>query len=442
MFHPELSVNYQIAAPGFQRFFLKFACSKFSMAKLKPFKAIRPTRDMAHLVATRPVSTYKNSVLKAKLETNPYSFIHIINPEFGEIVKTKPNSRERFENIRKEFDQFCDQGILIQDERESLYLYQQTKDGHSYTGIIGGASVEEYRNDLIKKHEATLTSRESMFTEYLDVVGFNAEPVLLSYPHSEELEQIYSEIVLERPEFEFSTTDEIKHELWILPPEQTDAVLKAFESIPASYIADGHHRSASSARLAEIIANRGAAPVSGNHNYFLAFLIDENRLKILEFNRLVKSLNGMQTADFLQSLEKSFDIAQLDHAQKPEAEHQITMNLRNDWYLLTCKPEIIDDSHPVSCLDPEILTQEILTPILGITDLKTDENIEFISGNLGLNAISEPIASGKAELGFVLFPLTMDQVKRVADHQMIMPPKSTWVEPKMRSGLTIYNIKE
>lgn len=412
------------------------------MAKLKPFRAIRPTRDKAHLVATRPVYTYKNSVLKAKLESNPYSFIHIINPEFGEIVKTKPNSRERFENVKKEFDTFCREGILIQDEQEHLYLYQQTKDGHAYLGIIGGASVEEYKQDLIKKHEATLTSREAMFTEYLDVVGFNAEPVLLSYPHNEALEAIYAKIIQARPEFEFSTTDEIKHELWILDAAQTEAVLNAFEAISASYIADGHHRSASSARLAEIIEKRGDGDQAANHNYFLAFLIDENRLKILEFNRLVKSLNGMDSDELLEKLAKSFAIRQLDQAEKPSREHEITMNLRNQWYLLTCNPEIIDDSHPVACLDPEILTQEILTPILGITDLKTDENIEFISGNLGLDAISEPIASGKAELGFVLFPLTMGQVKRVADHQMIMPPKSTWVEPKMRSGLTIYNIKE
>lgn len=421
--------------------FLKFACSKSNMAKLKPFRAIRPTRDKAHLVATRPVYTYKSSVLQAKLETNPYSFIHIINPEFGEIVKTRPNSRERFENVKKEFDEFCKDGILVQDEKEHLYLYQQTKDGHAYLGIIGGASVEEYNQDLIKKHEATLTSRESMFTEYLDVVGFNAEPVLLSYPHNAKLDSLYASIMKTRPEFEFSTTDEIKHELWILDETQTQDVKDEFESISASYIADGHHRSASSARLAEIIENRGAQDFE-NHRYFLAFLIDEERLKILEFNRLVKSLNGMQSSALLEKLEKSFKVGKLDGASKPAAEHEITMNLRGDWYKLTCKPGIIDDSHPVSCLDPEILTQEILTPILGITDLKTDENIEFISGNLGLDAISNPIASGKAELGFVLFPLTMEQVKRVADHQMIMPPKSTWVEPKMRSGLTIYNIKE
>ncbi len=412
------------------------------MAKLKPFKAIRPTRDKVHLVATRPVYTYKDSVLKAKLETNPYSFIHIINPEFGEIVKTRPNSRERFLNVKKEFDNFCDLGILVQDPIETLYLYQQTKDNHAYLGIIAGASVEEYNQDLIKKHEATLTSREAMFTDYLDIVGFNAEPVLLSYPHNENLENLYAEISKERPEFEFSTTDMIKHELWMLSIPQTEAILKAFEAIPASYIADGHHRSASSAKLAEIIEERGGTPKGENHHYFLAFLIDENRLNILEFNRLVKKLNGLSDKEFLARLADSFEIEKLASARKPAHEHQITMNLKNDWYSLTCKTNIIHEEHPVTCLDPEILTQEILTPILGIEDLKTDQNIEFISGNLGLDAISKPIQAGKAEIGFVLFPLNMSQVKRVADHQMIMPPKSTWVEPKMRSGLTIYNIKE
>lgn len=412
------------------------------MAKLKPFKAIRPVRDKAHLVATRPVFTYKKSVLKAKLETNPYSFIHIINPEFGEIVKTQPNSAERFQNVKKQFDQFCAEGILVQDAEETLYLYQQTKDNHHYLGIIAGASVEEYNQDLIKKHEATLTSRETMFTNYLDIVGFNAEPVLLSFPHNESLEEIYAGIMQERPDFEFSTTDQIKHELWVLDQTQTNRVLSAFEGIKESYIADGHHRSASSARLAEILAQRNEAGLGENHKYFLAFLIDENRLNILEFNRLVKSLNGKQPTVLLEELALSFEITPLADGRKPTHEHEIVMNLKNEWFSLQCKPSIIHEDHPVACLDPEILTQEILTPLLGIHDLKTDENIEFISGNLGLEAIANPIKSGKAEVGFILFPLTMNQVKRVADNQMIMPPKSTWVEPKMRSGLTIYNIKE
>ena len=412
------------------------------MATLKAFKAIRPSRDKAHLVATRPVASYKKSVLKAKLETNPYTFIHIINPEFGEIVKTKANSKERFQNIKNQFDIFCNDGVLIQDQQDALYLYQQTKDGHQYLGIIGGASVAEYNDNKIKKHEATLTSREAMFTNYLDLVGFNAEPVLLSYPHHAELENKYAEIKHNRPEYEFSTTDKVKHEVWILNEEDTKFITKTFESIPATYIADGHHRSASSARLSELLDQRGDTPKSENHHFFLAYFIDESRLTILEYNRLIKKLKNMNEDEFLEKLKVHFEITALEVPQHPTREHEITMNLKNNWYSFTCKPEIIDYSDPVSGLDPEILTQRILTPILGIHDLRTNDNIDFVSGDLGLDAISALIKSGKADLGFVLYPLNMEQIKRVADNEMIMPPKSTWVEPKLRSGLTIYNIKE
>jgi uncharacterized protein (DUF1015 family) len=411
------------------------------MAILKAFKAIRPSRDKAHLVATRPVASYKKSVLKAKLETNPYSFIHIINPEFGEIVKTKANSKERFQNIKNQFDIFCTNEVLIQDQEDALYLYQQTKDGHQYLGIIGGASVAEYNDKKIKKHEATLTSREAMFTNYLDLVGFNAEPVLLAYPHHAELEKKYAEIKKNRPEYEFSTTDKVKHEVWILNQADTHFITETFKTIPATYIADGHHRSASSARLAELLDERGENSNSDNHHFFLAYFIDEERLNIVEYNRLIKKLN-INENEFLEKLSTHFEITALDKPQHPTREHEITMNLKNKWYSLICKSEIIDYSDPVSGLDPEILTQRILTPILGIHDLRTNDNIDFISGDLGLEAISAPIKSGKADLGFVLFPLNMAQVKRVADNEMIMPPKSTWVEPKLRSGLTIYNIKE
>ncbi|MCE3295193.1 MAG: hypothetical protein K0R65_907 [Crocinitomicaceae bacterium] len=411
------------------------------MAKLKPFKAIRPTRDKAHLVATRPVYTYRKSILKAKLEENPYTFIRIINPEYKEEVKTRPNSRERFLNVKHQFELFCEAGILIQDKEEHLYLYRQTKNDHAFVGIIAGASVDEYDRDLVKKHEATLTSREEMFTNYLDLVGFNAEPVLLSYPKNDGLNALYEKIMQDRPEYEFSTTDLVKHELWLVNKEHEKQVLELFDKIPEIYIADGHHRSASSARLAEKYRSNPAIKTE-NHNYFLAFLMDDSRMKILEFNRLVKSLKGLGSQAILDQLSEHFTVEKLDSAQKPQKEHEITMNLRSEWYKLTCKPETVNDNHPVACLDAEILTQYILTPLLGIKDLKTDSNIEFISGNLGIEAISDPIANQKAELGFVLYPITMEQVKRVADNHLIMPPKSTWVEPKLRSGLTIYNIKE
>lgn len=411
------------------------------MTKISSFKALRPVRDKVHLVATRPYYSYKKSVLKAKLEDNPFTFLRIINPEFGSTVKTKPNSKERFDLVSEKYEEFIQDGILIKDQDPHIYIYRQTKEGHEFTGVVAGASVEEYENDLIKKHEATITSREAMFTNYLDIVGYNAEPVLLSYPNEKAIDELLEKYTLTRPEYEFTTTDRIKHELWVLNESESQSIIKAFEKLPASYIADGHHRSASSAGLKKHRLEKGTSRFP-NEDFFLAFFINENRLKILEFNRLVKTLNNLTQTEFIERISESFDVKLLVNASKPLKEHQLTMCLEGDWFELTCRPEIVDENHPVRCLDAEILTQYILTPILGIHDLKTDENIEFVSGAESIYTIEEKITKGKFKVGFILFPVSMNQVKKVADHQMIMPPKSTWVEPKLRSGLTIYNINE
>lgn len=411
------------------------------MTKIVPFKALRPVRDKVHLVATRPYYSYKKNVLKAKLEDNPYTFLRIINPEFGTTVKTKPNSKERFDLVSEKYREFIEEGILIKDREQHIYIYRQTKADHEFTGIVAGASVQEYEDDLIKKHEATLTSREAMFTNYLDIVGYNAEPVLLSYPHDNSIDELLKNYTLARPEYEFTTTDKIKHELWILDEDQSEAIIKAFEKLPAVYIADGHHRSASSVGLKKQRMEKGTSMYL-NEDFFLAFFIDENRLKILEFNRLIKTLNNLSPNEFLDKLSLSFEIVELSKSQKPSHEHQITMCLEGKWFQLECKSSIIAKNHPVASLDAEILTQSVLTPILGIHDLKTDENIEFISGAESIESFEDKIIKGKYKVGFILFPVSMDQVKRVADNQLIMPPKSTWVEPKLRSGLTIYNINE
>jgi uncharacterized protein (DUF1015 family) len=411
------------------------------MAKLAPFKAIRPVRDKVHLVATRPYYSYKKNVLKAKLEDNPYTFLRIINPEFNNDVKTKPNSEERFQLVKTKYKEFIDAGILIQDESPRLYIYRQTNNGHAYTGIVAGASIKEYQNDLIKKHEATLTSREAMFTRYLDIVGFNAEPVLLSYKGDQLLNELLNQFTSVRAEYEFTTTDRITHELWVLTENNTLILQNAFEDVEATYIADGHHRSASSARLLNERMNSGKS-VSGNVNSFLAFFVDESRLKILEFNRLVKKLNGYSPDTFLFALKALGSLIEIANAEKPQEEHQIHIYLNRKWYEFTIDSYLIDKEHPVKSLDSDLLTELILKPLLGIEDLKTSDQIEFIPGNESLQSIEEKIDSRKFEIGFVLFPATIEQVKRVADNQMNMPPKSTWVEPKLRSGLTIYNINE
>lgn len=411
------------------------------MAKIIPFKAIRPVRDKVHLVATRPYYSYKKNVLKAKLEDNPFSFLHIINPEFNSKNKTKPNSLERFKLVSDSYEKFINEGVLIQDSKPSFYIYRQSKDGHQYTGVIAGASVKEYNEDLIKKHEATLTSREAMFTNYLDIVGYNAEPVLLSYPHNPKVGVLLNEITKNRPEYEFSTTDQNKHELWLVESKYSELLSIAFNDIPCLYIADGHHRSASSALLASKRMEKGDIS-EGNKDFFLAYFIDEKELNILEFNRLVKGLNGLSKNELIDQLSPFFDISKMRKPSKPSKVHEMTVCIEGDWYLLNFKSHIIKENHPVESLDPEILTKFVLDPILGIKDLKTDNRIEFISGAESIDKIDEQVKRKKFDIGFVLYPVSMSQVKDVADNNMIMPPKSTWVEPKLRSGLTIYNINE
>lgn len=411
------------------------------MAKIAPFKAIRPVRDKVHLVATRPYYSYKKSVLKAKLEDNPFTFLRIINPEFNSEVKTKPNSDERFQLVKEKFDEFISNGILIKESSPKLYIYRQTKKNQSYTGIIGGASIEEYHNNLIKKHEATLTAREAMFTRYLDIVGFNAEPVLLSYKGNEYIEELIANYTTARPEYEFSTTDCIKHELWVLSENDSLVLKNAFEVIEASYIADGHHRSASSARLLQEKIN-SKQPISENAEYFLAFFVEEKQLNILEFNRLVKTLNGYSPDSFLFALKALGKLTEISHSEKPQYTHQIHIYINKKWYEFIFDSYLIDEDHPVKSLDCDLLTELILKPLLGIDDLKTSDQIEFVPGNESIESIENKIDSGKFEIGFVLFPVTIEQIKRVADNQLNMPPKSTWVEPKLRSGLTIYNINE
>jgi uncharacterized protein (DUF1015 family) len=410
------------------------------MAKVAPFKAIRPVRDKVHLVATRPYYSYKKNVLKAKLEDNPFTFLHIINPEFGPHKKTKPNSDERFQLVKARFDDFFNDGIFIQDKSPRLYLYRQTTPIGVFLGVIGGASVAAYESDDIKKHESTLTAREDVFTRYLEIVGFNAEPVLMSYRTTADITKLLHQFVEVRPEYEFTTTDRIKHEMWVLSEEHTLQLTNAFEAVNALYIADGHHRSASSVRFCQ--KSRESTNYLKDSEFFLSYLVDENDLEILPFHRLVKTLNGYSKESFLHALSALGNISELDGPHEPNEVHQINVCVEGAWFAFRPFDYLIEDQHPVKSLDTDILTNLILQPILGIEDLKTSSEIEFVPGNESLELFEEKILSGKFSIGFTLFPISIEQVKCVADHGMNMPPKSTWVEPKLRSGLTIYAMEE
>lgn len=408
------------------------------MSKIIPFKAVRPTRDKAYLVSSRPSYSYNKKHLESKLEGNPYTFLHVINPEFREDDSTKPNTVERFEKVRDKYDEFKSLGYFTQDEVPAIYIYRQITPTNTYIGIIAAASVDDYLNGKIKVHEHTLSQREEMFKKYLNVCKFNAEPVLLTYKDNEDIDALLEKYINTRSEYEFTNTREIKHDLWIVSDQKDIAALQdAFTNVEHSYIADGHHRVSSSALYTQSQREKG---YNGDEdfNYFMAFYIAESKLRIFGYNRTVSSLNDLTSEEFLFQIEKSFTLTKSTEAYHPKSLHNLSMYFGESWYSLTIKDEFIDNENPVGCLDAQLLSTLVLSPILGIHDLKTDNRVNFIEGTKGMEALQESVDSNIAKVAFGFFPVSIDQLKRVADTNNIMPPKSTWIEPKIRSGLTVF----
>lgn len=407
------------------------------MISLKPFKAVRPTRDKAYLVATRSYLSYGPEILHNKLSHNPYTFLHIINPEKG--MKLRPG-KKRYKYVREAYDQFLEDGILITDPRPAFYLYRQVKDGNEYLGIIAGVSVKDYLEGRIKKHEKTLTARERMFTDYLESTGFNAEPVLLTYPEDLKINKLLARYIDERSEYEFTSTDRVLHQLWVIDNEEDcKQITKVFRSQEALYIADGHHRCSSSALLNERLNPDGKESAT---DYFMAFLIGEEHMRVYDFNRLVKLREkDVSTAKLLTALRENFLVEPVKGiAFKPEKLHEISMYFRKKWYKLVPKTGAFDPQHPVGHLDAEILSQLILKPLFDIKNLKTDKRVGFLPGTEGMDGLKNQVDSGKYDLAFALYPASVEQIKQVADAGLTMPPKSTYIEPKLRSGVTIYSL--
>lgn len=413
------------------------------MAKIIPFKGVRPAADKIHLVASRSVDTYKAPELKSKLAENPFTFLHVINPDFSDGKRTRPGSPQRLAKVKQRYCEYVANGILQKDETPCFYLYKQQKDGHTYTGIIGCSSIDDYFNGTIKKHEQTLAAREQKLKEYLDVCDINAEPVLFFYPDDNLINGLVETITHRRPDHDFTTTDRVRHTLWVISDEhETSFLSKRFEELDAVYIADGHHRSASSALLGkERREKAGKYDGSEGYNYYLGIFFPESELTIFDYNRVIKDLNGLGNTEFLDKLSISFRIekkGKIDY--HPKHLHNIGLYLEGEWYSLELKQEKLTTYDPVSTLDADILSRMVLSPILGIHDLRTDQRVEFIPGVKGMKAITEAVDSGRMKAGFALYPVSMQQLKLIADTNNIMPPKSTWVEPKIRSGLVIYEL--
>lgn len=415
------------------------------MAQVIPFKGIRPTRDKVQLVASRSVDNYSTGDLHEKLRSNPFTFLHVIHPDFNDGKKTKPGSPDRLKKVKAQYEAFREEGIFTRDETPCYYVYRQEKLGNTFTGIIACTSIDDYLKGTIKIHEQTLTEREKKLKAYLEVCDFNAEPVLFCYPDQPGIEKITAKATTVRAEYDFTTTDRVHHMLWVInDPKEVKELQGYFEKVPAIYIADGHHRSASSALLGQSRREKNPGYTGKEPwNYYLGVFFPESQLKIFDFNRVVKDLNGLTEKEFLDALKKDFEI--IEHGDKifrPSQKHTFSLYLDSNWYELILHKELGHDEEPVESLDAYLLTQRILSPILGIHDLKTDSRIGFVSGIKGFEELKNQVDNWKFKAAFGLYPVQMDELKRVADAGNIMPPKTTWVEPKMRSGLVIYSLSE
>lgn len=409
------------------------------MANIIPFKAVRPSRDKVGLVASRPYQEYSVEELKFQLDHNPYSFLHIINPgyKFHEDI----SGEKKFRLVKNRYSEFKEEGIFTQDERPCYYIYETQSRHQKYCGIIAAASVEDYENDIIKKHEDTISHRERLFKDYLKIVGFNTEPVLLTYPDSELVNEIISETMKQRPEYEFTSLNKETNRLWVVNDPETSAQIQSeFEKMQAVYIADGHHRSASSSLLAKE-SKENNPNHSGNepYNYFLSYLIAESSLKLYEFNRLVRDLNGLSKKEFLMLLDEWFRIENRgEDLYRPSKKHHFSMYLDGEFYSLYLRKTSYEFTNSLSELDPYILYIKILQPILGITDLKNDRRIAYLPGKNEPFEVKKAVDQGDFVVGFGMLPPTIEEVKEISDEGSIMPPKSTYIEPKLRSGLTVY----
>lgn len=413
------------------------------MAIIKPFKGITPTANNVAQVVTRPFDFYSKEQRSVILDENPSSFLHVIVPEHNSDIKSEPNSPDLFRKSKSRFKTFLDKKILVQDSTESLYVYTQVINGISHTGIIGCASVEDYKNNVIRKHEHTITEREETLKNYLRVCDINAEPVCMTYRPSPEIASITEEITKRKPDFNFITADSIRHKLWkINTAKEVEKITAAFAAIPNIYIADGHHRCSSSALLAEEMKSENPDHTGDEaYNYFMAIYFPDNELQICEFNRIVKDLNGLSIERFTEKLSENFKVkATGNEVVKPANAKHFGMYLEHTWHSLELRDKKLNEGNPVKSLDVSILTELILTPVLGIQDQRTDKRIGFVSGTKGVEELVRKVDSGAWKVAFTLYPVQGEQFYNIADGGYFMPPKSTYIEPKLRSGLVIYSL--
>ncbi|CAM1353245.1 MULTISPECIES: DUF1015 domain-containing protein [Tenacibaculum] len=410
------------------------------MAIVKPFKAVRATRDKIALVSSKSYEAYPAEQLDAKLAFNPFSFLHVVNPGY-KYHQQEISGDQRFKLVHNRYLEFKEDGYFTQDEIPAFYIYKKITPTDSFCGIISATSVNDYHNDVIKKHEGTLRKRELLFEDYLRNTGFNAEPVLLTYPDNDEITSIINKYQENRAEYEFTTTDKETHLLWIISNKvDIEKITSAFEKVDTLYIADGHHRSTSSCMLAEHLAKENPDHTGNeNYNFFMSYLLPESQLNIYEFNRFIKDLNGLTVDGFLIELDTIFKIENKGlELYKPKEKHNFSMYLNGDFYSLSLRKSAYEFTNELSKLDAQILYQTVLKPILGIDDIRNDSKIIYSQNKSGGLELKTKVDEGSFKVSFGMLPTNIDELKGIVDIGLLMPPKTTYIEPKLRSALTIY----
>jgi len=414
------------------------------MAVIKPFKGVRPPTSLADKVASRPYDVLNSDEARVEAAGNPYSLLRIIKPEIEFPAGTDEHTPEVYEKAVEMFHLFQDEKWLVQDNKECLYIYAQTMSGRTQYGLVACASVDDYLNNVIKKHELTRADKEEDRMKHVRNTNANVEPVFFAYPAVNEIDQIVKGIVDSKPaEYDFVSEDGFGHHFWVIDNEATiKRLVELFAAIPSTYVADGHHRTAAAA-LVGAEKRRQNPTYTGNEefNFFLAVHFPDNQLQIIDYNRVVKDLNGLSPEQLIEKLGEDFDVQKMGgDIYKPEQLHTFSMYLGGEWYKFIAKAGRYNDNDPIGVLDVTILSNLVLDKILGIKDLRTDKRIDFVGGIRGLGELSKRVDSGEMKVAFALYPVSMKQLINIADSGNIMPPKTTWFEPKLRSGLVIHKL--
>lgn len=414
------------------------------MAVLRAFKGLRPPEDIVDQVASRPYDVLNSEEARIEAEGNPYSLLHIIKPEIDLDINIDVHAPEVYAKARENFNSFQSNKWLIEDKEAYLYIYGQTMWDKTQFGIVGCAAVDDYLKNVIKKHELTRPDKEEDRMKHVRINNANIEPVFFSYPAHEELDYLIKSIVISTiPVYDFVAVDGIGHHFWVIKDQSLiNQIIEIFATIPATYVADGHHRTAAAA-----LVGKEKREQNPNHsgeeeyNFFLAVHFPDNQLTIIDYNRLVKDLNGLSRQDLISKLESGFDVEDKgSDIYKPNTLHNFSMYLDGHWYSLTAKQGTYDDNDPIGVLDVTILSKLVLDPILDIKDLRTSQRIDFVGGIRGLDELKKRVDSGEMKVAFALYAVSMKQLIDIADSGNIMPPKTTWFEPKLRSGLVIHKL--